>query len=76
MRSHLRANKKVTDGAMATMLDGLICCYKHCNMTATQLMVASSHNPYRTFGYNSAGVVCNKHADESRRDGCRNVTGG
>ena len=56
------------------MLDGLTCCYNGCTNTATQLMVASSHNPYRTFGYNSAGVVCNDHARESRRDGCRSVT--
>lgn len=73
MRLHLRA-----DRSPRTMLDGHRCCYKHCIAPATTIMVASTTNPHRTFGYTCAGIVCDQHARESAQDGCKTIplTGG
>lgn len=54
-------------------LTGLTCCYNHCDQPATVLLIASPHNPHRTFGYTQAGVTCEQHARESEQDGCRRV---
>ena len=54
-------------------LAGMVCSFSHCTAPATVVMVEQAWNRHLTFE-SGAGVVCDRHAVETRHDGCLSMS--